>query len=72
MLNFHPNPNEYTLNEPITIGGWYEHADGTVGKYLWIDGRIRLSVVATSWREAQTYDRQLLTELPPVNYSLKS
>lgn len=24
--------------EPVTVGGWYEHEDGTVGEYVWREG----------------------------------
>lgn len=24
-----------TTKKPITVSGWYEHEDGTVGRYTW-------------------------------------
>lgn len=38
--------------EPVTVSGYYEHTDGTVGKYAWRDGRLECDSVAPSWGDA--------------------
>jgi hypothetical protein len=39
--------NDHTTTEPVTIGGWYEHTDGSRGRYAWIEGQPRL--VEVKW-----------------------
>lgn len=52
-----------TTLEPVTIGGLYEHTDGTVGMYRWIDGQVRRSWVEETWTKAS--DRKALEVEPP-------
>lgn len=33
-------PREATTKEPVTLSGWYEHTDGTWGRYGWHAGRL--------------------------------
>lgn len=42
--------------EPVTIGGWYERADGTVGRYAWHDGQVRCIEVVGGWAEVPSRD----------------
>jgi hypothetical protein len=54
--------------EPVTMGGWYEHTDGTVGEYRWIDGRLVLARTSPGWgavpsreddlRASEAWDRE--------------
>lgn len=37
--------------QPITISGWYEHTDGTIGEYNWHNGRASLGRVVASWAD---------------------
>ena len=37
--------------EPVTLSGWYEHTDGTVGEYRWAGGQVVLGRVAACWAE---------------------
>ena len=45
-----------TTLEPVTFDGWYEHADGTVGKYCWHNGTVRLVNEVSSWAEVRDTD----------------
>lgn len=40
-----------TTKEPVTVGGWYEHTDGTVGEYHWRDGFAQLVRTVSGWAE---------------------
>jgi hypothetical protein len=42
--------------EPVTVGGWYEHDDGSVVEYLWIDGGLRQTRTAASWADVPERD----------------
>lgn len=37
--------------EPVTLSGWYEHTDGTVGYYHWHQGFARCTLVVSGWTE---------------------
>lgn len=36
-------------NEPVTTSGWYEHADGTIGRYAWVNGSLKLCETVACW-----------------------
>lgn len=40
--------NSPTL-EPVTVGGYYEHQDGTVGRYVWSSGTLCLIATYPNW-----------------------
>jgi hypothetical protein len=46
-----------TLTRPVTESGWYEHADGTVGRYLWVGGRAERAEVVEGWQLVQLRER---------------
>ncbi len=48
-----------TTKEPVTSGGWYEHTDGTVGEYRWIDGQPTLARAVASWADVPDRDQEL-------------
>jgi len=37
--------------EPITIGGFYERIDGTIGQYVWVKGNVVEHRAFPSWVE---------------------
>jgi hypothetical protein len=37
--------------QPIELGGWYEHDDGSVGRYLWLNGQPKCVQVVASWAD---------------------
>lgn len=37
--------------EPITVSGWYEHTDGSVGEYHWRSGRLQCDRIVAGWSE---------------------
>jgi len=41
--------------EPVTIGGWYARADGTVGLYVWAEGHLNLLVAVENWEAVKEY-----------------
>lgn len=47
-----------TTKNPVTTGGWYEHSDGTVGEYKWIDGQVKLSRSVASWADVPNRDEE--------------
>lgn len=38
-----------TTTRPVTVSGWYDHTDGTVGQYRWVDGRATLVRTVATW-----------------------
>ena len=38
-----------TTIKPVTASGWYEHTDGTVGRYTWRAGRLKLDETVADW-----------------------
>jgi hypothetical protein len=34
---------------PVSTDGWYEHTDGTIGRYVWVDGYPRLRETVCGW-----------------------
>ncbi len=55
-----------TTKEPVTIGGWYEHTDGSVGHYLWANGNARLQRTVPSWADVPSDEERLAA--PPREY----
>ncbi len=49
MNTIKPIAVQRVTTKPVTTGGWYEHTDGTVGRYLWVNGQVMLSQVVASW-----------------------
>jgi hypothetical protein len=45
--------------EPVTLGGWYEHEDGTVGDYQWSQGQAQLVRTVASWAEVPSRAQDL-------------
>jgi hypothetical protein len=45
--------------EVVTIGGWYENADGTVSEYLWVTGALRLGRTVASWDDVPSREYDL-------------
>jgi len=43
-----------TTIEPVTVGGWYAHTDGTVGRYSWSSGCLSLREVAADWTQVRS------------------
>ncbi len=33
----------------ITINGWYERTDGSIGKYVWLNGNVVMTELVASW-----------------------
>lgn len=44
---------------PVTTSGWYEHTDGTVGRYLWAKGVPVLRETVASWAETTSEEERL-------------
>jgi hypothetical protein len=43
--------------ESVTIGGWYEHTDGTVGEYRTLaPGQVQLVREVASWADVEKPD----------------
>jgi hypothetical protein len=53
---------EKTTIEPVTVGGWYEHSDGTVGRYSWHEGQLRLNETVPSWADVQSDSDRLAAD----------
>lgn len=49
--------NAITTLEPVTESGWYERTDGTVGRYVWVGGYVRLAQLAKDWKDAADKDQ---------------
>lgn len=48
---------------PVTVGGWYEQANGSVAEYAWFRGEVRMVRSAVSWSEVgriKAEDRKLV------------
>lgn len=43
--------NESPTIHPVTVSGFYEREDGTVGQYVWSNGRVVLCRVFSGWEE---------------------
>lgn len=51
--------------QPVTLSGWYEHTDGTIGYYAWTNGRVRgleRRIVVPTWAATKP-SRELLLAL---------
>lgn len=48
--------------EPVTIGGWYEHDDGTVGEYTWFEGQVKLSRTVATWADVPSREDDMRAE----------
>jgi len=55
--------------EPVTLGGWYEHADGTVGEYRWLGGHVRLVRTEASWADVPSHEDDLDAAIAADNAS---
>lgn len=58
-LQSRPEESEPATTKPITVSGWYERTDGTVGYYQWIDGSARCLRTAADWAETAAVDARL-------------
>ena len=45
--------------EPVTTSGWYERMDGSVGRYVWTDGRLSIRKVVPSWEDVPSREDEL-------------
>lgn len=52
--------HEYRTLEPIRLSGWYEHTDGTIGRYVWAESKSGplLVRVVRGWSEAAACDAE--------------
>jgi len=41
--------------EPVRDSGLYEHSDGSVGRYTWVDGAPILRATYPDWSTTETY-----------------
>jgi hypothetical protein len=50
--------------EPVTLSGWYEHADGTVGYYHWArSGVLETTRVLPSWAAVAAWEANYEADL---------
>lgn len=63
----HRNRSAHT-RAPVTVSGWYEHSDGTIGHYVWRGGNLVLDQVVPSWSDVESAKSEALS-LPPMNYA---
>jgi len=45
--------------EIVTLGGWYENADGTVSEQVWVAGALRLGRTVPGWAEVPSREYDL-------------
>ena len=45
--------------EIVTLGGWYENADGTVSEQVWVAGALRLGRTVDSWWDVPSREYDL-------------
>lgn len=45
--------------KPVESSGWYEHEDGTVGRYTWRNGRLKLDETVANWSLVTTEEERV-------------
>jgi len=56
---------EVSSIDPVTTSGWYERTDGTIGKYVWREGRLALDCVVLGWDAVPSPEADLAANIPP-------
>jgi hypothetical protein len=51
--------DEIATKEPVTISGWYEHSDGTVGEYSVNNYGPQLGRTVASWADVPSREQDL-------------
>lgn len=52
--------NEPNTLEPVTVGGWYERTDGTIGLYRWNHGQLSCERSVAGWDRVPDMNRELI------------
>lgn len=52
-----------TTKEPVTLSGWYEHDDGTVGEYRLNQYGAQLARTVASWAEVPSREDDIADEV---------
>lgn len=66
-MNTSTETTNNTTIHPVTIGGWYEHVDGTVGEYRWVNRSrmrtMRLVRTVASWAKVPDREEELRQQI---------